>query len=532
MSDPFSLQQAVFKEIVRTFPSVSEGMDAAIRTVASRRGQSAWRQCLKLDWRRSAVAFERWLRALFAAHPLPRSTRLLWFEVPDDANPALTSISAFDTFAPAQPEFGADGPRTWPVDRKGHTLPKGLLDLDDLETALRSVDAKDSEKLLPGAYALAHAYIALMVINVLPRVLSKDRVPKPDSMAVTIGWAAGDIEPLGMLTSDGWKPFRKPSLAERTAVRDPYQLKPSSPYFDPDVYIKAGLDINARDKWGRTVLAQCAFSDIGTIRRLIALGADIRARDNNGNGILHALGACEMPILRLLLKAGADPLCVNRRGESVLDRCLGDGRCTVTHLLTLMARGSKHRLIRSDYGSVLHAIATKTGRNAARKRDLRALLTFRVANGEQTEVRDSEGRTPLWVALSLHAKELTGHTRWLKENSVNAIDGGRWDSHHDDTAIMLLNLGADPNARLARSPEPLIPHGATPLMVRRYDDDKLVKALLRHGADPAARCAKGRTALYYAKKAAADPRRIDRTGAARVVEVLERALRKQAAKTR
>ena len=61
------------------------------------------------------------------------------------------------------------------------------------------------------------------------------------------------------------------------------------------------------------------------------------------------------------------------------------------------------------------------------------------------------------------------------------------------------------------------------LLDTRKSDSRLVNVLLKHGADPLVRCAKGRLAVEYAQQAAADERRIDRKGAAAVAEMLRRA---------
>ena len=61
-------------------------------------------------------------------------------------------------------------------------------------------------------------------------------------------------------------------------------------------------------------------------------------------------------------------------------------------------------------------------------------------------------------------------------------------------------------------------------MVRRYSTDRLVRALLSHGADPHARCAKGKTALEYAREASKTPQRPGHEGAAKVARLLELAM--------
>ncbi|MBU6413803.1 MAG: hypothetical protein KGS45_10030 [Planctomycetes bacterium] len=87
---------------------------------------------------------------------------------------------------------------------------------------------------------------------------------------------------------------------------------------------------------------------------------------------------------------------------------------------------------------------------------------------------------------------------------------------------MLLKYGANPNAVWKGEAHTLIPLGATPLMVQRYDDTNLIKTLLKHGADPQARCTQGRTALDYAKDAAGHPQVIGNEAVAKCVTILEK----------
>lgn len=100
---------------------------------------------------------------------------------------------------------------------------------------------------------------------------------------------------------------------------------------------------------------------------------------------------------------------------------------------------------------------------------------------------------------------------------------GTWDYQYDTHASILLELGANPNARYAPGHSSLVPANATPLMVQRYDDDKLVKALLKHGADPTLKSAEGKTALDYARRAQKRKDRLANVGVDAVVKQLERA---------
>ena len=77
--------------------------------------------------------------------------------------------------------------------------------------------------------------------------------------------------------------------------------------------IEAGADVNARDKTGLTPLhwILSVSKDVGAVRALIKAGADVNARDNRGDTPLHHQkreGA-----VRALIKAGADINAENNR---------------------------------------------------------------------------------------------------------------------------------------------------------------------------------------------------------------------------
>ncbi len=91
----------------------------------------------------------------------------------------------------------------------------------------------------------------------------------------------------------------------------------------------------------------------------------------------------------------------------------------------------------------------------------------------------------------------------------------------------MLERGADPNERSVVEGHPLIPPAATPLMVGRFDDTRLVKALLRSGADPLALDTQGRTALDHVRAAQREQRRYGGEACEEVAVLLEKAARRK-----
>lgn len=519
--DEFSLQRKVFRSIISAKPATARGMADAFGLVCSSRSGAPWKRCTQPDWTALEDRWVVWLKGLLANHPMPRNTQVIWIESPSELNPAMTSISAFPTLNRADETFGLEDGRTWPEHEDGTTLPAALLMLPELDTCFAESgwrpggSGDDAESLRPGVYALTHACATLLAINGLPRSGILASIDAP-SLAVTTGWASGDVDPVGMLSTAGWKALKRDRSGE-----------PSYDDADPNYwvinfrrYIKLGRDPNWRDpERGIPLLMKCNRLD--DLKLLIKAEADPKAVDKDGRGMFHRFGAGELPFLRELLKRGVSPHHRDRLGSNALDQMISDGRCSASHLQLFWKRG-----VRPDLGPGAVPIPIKylaqgsgSAKELSRKR---AVLRFWLARKLSVNGRTSSGRTPIWLALEEHASELIEHRKWLRNNENL---GGVWDYAHDAIAILLLEHGADPNARLRNPKCRLIPDNATPLMVQRYDDDRLVRALLKHGADPLARCAKGKTALDYAR-AAAKKGGLGNEAAAKVVVILEAAVRK------
>lgn len=267
------------------------------------------------------------------------------------------------------------------------------------------------------------------------------------------------------------------------------------------------------------------YIDLAHVRQRLSEGADVRAPNERGESVLQVYGAADLDVFAVLLDAGADPR-ASTCGYSVLDRVLNDGRCTATHLKMLLDRGAEFLQPDSDGGTPLHNLAGRSLDRRGRLAEVRAMVEMMLGLGYDINGKDARGCTPLWRSLQDHARNLV---EFFEFQRCRGYCGGTWDSEHDRVAILLLEHGADPNARWLVDPEPLIPAGATPLMVQRYDDARLVKALLKAGAEPTLKSDEGKTPLDYARDEANAPSNgmigVDPAKAAAVAAVLERAMR-------
>ena len=398
--DEFNLQRRIVRRLLKEKPGVQAGMESLLRDVIAAPNGDAWNAAAKINWTKGEAAFVKWFENLLKKHPIPRGTELLWFEAPSELNPARTSVSAYEKMGSADDSYGMEADRWWPITPDGYTLPAGLQDLPELERAfsaagLKRDDFNDSQRrLFPAIYALSYAYVVLLVLNGLPKTSVLKRSEATGGVGVMVGWADGDFDRVGLLDQDGWSPFKVPKISQPPTSKE---LDPNSLSFNLDKYIKAGGNLEHRDKeHGATILMRSHFDDVKVIRKLLEAGADASAVDREGASVLHHFGACDIPILKLLLTAGAKANHRDQSGETVLDRVLDDGRCTVEHIELLRAAGAKP-------GKGRDPLMNLAGDGYIDRAVARKMIAYWIAQGYKINSRDRDGRTPLWIALQEHS---------------------------------------------------------------------------------------------------------------------------------
>ncbi len=112
--------------------------------------------------------------------------------------------------------------------------------------------------------------------------------------------------------------------------------------------IETGLDVNAKDEYGRTPLHYAAFGDYKeVVEFLINKGANISALDNYGDTPLHnaAFGGSE-DVVKFLIEKGCDIRCTNNRGWVPLHRAAYNGHTAV--VLLLISEGSDPNIRTKD----------------------------------------------------------------------------------------------------------------------------------------------------------------------------------------
>ncbi len=446
--------------------------------------------------------------------------------------------------------YGLEEGSIWPMDddfARADTL-------DTLEAVIQASGFRDAkglerDELGIGECALSASFITLAAMEAAVAADLPRRVKHRSGVALITGYASGDAVPILQLRPNGWAPVRRvrmPSkehweeiawypgldvagylsagcdanirghLGETLLMRHAMFLTPKQ----VDLLIEAGADVHAKDDSERSVLHHCSSARPDTVERLIHHGADVNATTDFGYSVLHALSwnYSNTELIRLLLTHGADPTVTSNpdKPKSPLD---GAASYVVDPEVIRMLLDAGAQFIETIRGgsNPLHALARCGVFQKEHRENIPPLIALYKELGFDINARNEEGDTPLWVALKKHATELSERIKFLL--SPHAHPYGSWDYNHDWVAIELLKQGADPNATM-HNEQQFVPAGATPLMVRRYDDARLVKALLKHGADPTRTDDKGRTALNHVQESARGFFTPGREGCADVIELL------------
>ena len=244
-----------------------------------------------------------------------------------------------------------------------------------------------------------------------------------------------------------------------------------------DLLLAAGADARAVDDWGRTTLHTAALSDSVTIASLVAAGADPSVRDLRGRTALHeaAEWGYHTRGVTALVAAGADVNAADAVGNTPLHLAwsraarsrrarLGGGHPEiVAKLLELGADPAS----RNDRGHLPNPADCENWNTVSFTRAAPVpVFAECLASDREVDERDGAGDTPLHLAVS------------------------EWE---EEVAVMLLEAGADPNARNLQGLSPL--H----LVAAELRADTVLAALLlASGADPNERDNGGRTPLHRA----------------------------------
>jgi ankyrin repeat protein len=268
------------------------------------------------------------------------------------------------------------------------------------------------------------------------------------------------------------------------------------------------VDVNYRARIGATALALAARGGhVDLMRRLLGRGADPAIPDERGDTpAIYAASAARRDALGLLAEAGADLLGAAPSGRTPLDAAVQGENAYGRHddqqrtVAWLLDRGSKVDAPSRDATPLMRAI----------ERGNQELVRQLIARGADVNARTPSGDTPLSLAAGEGLRDerrrrptCMGEDRMapivdlLLESGADPAPGGSAEilrlaaaCRCPDVVKRLVEVGApvDPPKGVA---------AFTPLMAA-VGNVKIVRYLLKQGADPNARSPIGDTALHAA----------------------------------
>ena len=287
-----------------------------------------------------------------------------------------------------------------------------------------------------------------------------------------------------------------------------------------ELLLEAGADANATNELGTTALMKAAAS--GSVDAVISLlddGASVNAREKarEQTALMFAAGLDRAPVVRLLSARGADLNAISKMvavGNDLVDedgnpipapsrtgvtrrRPSGEGRVTGMGGLTALhyaARGGLIDTVRAlvEVGADVDRVnpvddttplivATINGRYDVAK--------YLLDHGADPNASEREGLTPLYAVVESRWAPVS----WTPTASTTASGIVQQKVTHLELMKALLERGADPNAKLAKTPWYNPPHhgsrwiewaGTTPLWrAAQATDLDAVKLLVSYGAD-------------------------------------------------
>ena len=314
-----------------------------------------------------------------------------------------------------------------------------------------------------------------------------------------------------------------------------------------EMLLNKGAKIGAADTGGATALhLACERGFKNLVELLLDRGADINARTRSNATPLHFAAANGFrSIAEVLVAHGADP---NTSGQLTLNGRNFYG--TPLHIALQRDDDAIFQLLltsKADVNALNHATGATPLDVAAEEGDLRfagLLLAHGAEVNKKNPLVERRGWTPLVYAVSANRPDMAALLLTNKADSNVRFDIGNAreftslgmavSARHADLVQLLLDFKADPNLAsqngelpifialsLAREERqrilaPLLDHGAdvnavrkdspTPLMLAAdAGDAPIVKLILDHKANVSAKDQYGRTALYFAIRAAGNP---------------------------
>ena len=272
--------------------------------------------------------------------------------------------------------------------------------------------------------------------------------------------------------------------------------------------IQGGADVNTRDRHSETPLMYAAYvGSLDAMKLLLKDGASVDAQSQSGATAL-IWSATDFAKVRLLIDHGANVnLATKRRRTALLVAAMSDPSAEIVKLL--IDKGADPKA--TDFLKTTSLRAATLGNDTETIRIL-------IDAGVDVNAADLPGISPLMMAAGWNGN--TRAVEMLLAKGANAKAASRpvmglparngASEFGSLTALImaapfgppeligdLLSGGSDVNAKDVR--------GMTPIMLAvatDHQDQAVIKMLLEHGADPAAKSGIGDSAVDWARKAA------------------------------
>ncbi|KAL8773444.1 MAG: hypothetical protein Q9209_001547 [Squamulea sp. 1 TL-2023] len=282
-------------------------------------------------------------------------------------------------------------------------------------------------------------------------------------------------------------------------------------------FVQIAMDVNGQDSDGASALHIAAKNGhAAAVKQLLDYHANINAEDSSGETALHCASRNgDKTVVELLLSYGANVMKKDTRGWGALDWAVIEGKDDIVKILL-------------EHGVDAEANGRNKALFLAAEEGHATTVEMLLDNGAEVDAKDWLGSTALDFAApggyETTVRVLLQHGARLDLRDTQGNSVLHWAVPHEAVTKLLLDRGADPNAKNERGQTPLCwvardgPIAVAQLLLENHgeisladklgctalhgaalrDREDMLRLLLDHGADPKTKDHNGWTALHVA----------------------------------